>query len=109
MFLDLHKICCLHLTFREHVRVICDKWSKAFSSERRKKKNDEKRLTEIHFFSQSVSVFEGRTEFLKNLICAIGVVIIIIVIRGSSENLLIHTTISKSCSGDIKTLANVVQ
>lgn len=67
MFLDLHKICCLHLTFREHVRVICDKWSKAFSSERRKKKNDEKRLTEIHFFSQSVSVFEGRTEFLKIL------------------------------------------
>lgn len=67
MFLDLHKICCLHVTFREHVRVICDKWSKAFSSERRKKKNDEKRLTEIHFFSQSVSVFEGRTEFLKIL------------------------------------------
>lgn len=67
MFLDLHKICCLHLTFREHVRVICDKWSKAFSSERRKKKKDEKRLTEIHFFSQSVSVFEGRTEFLKIL------------------------------------------
>lgn len=67
MFLDLHKICCLHLTFREHVRVICDKRSKAFSSERRKKKNDEKRLTEIHFFSQSVSVFEGWTEFLKIL------------------------------------------
>lgn len=67
MFLDLHKICCLHVTFREHVRVICDKRSKAFSSERRKKKNDEKRLTEIHFFSQSVSVFEGRTEFLKIL------------------------------------------
>lgn len=67
MFLDLHKICCLHLTFREHVRVICDKRSKAFSSERRKKKKDEKRLTEIHFFSQSVSVFEGRTEFLKIL------------------------------------------
>lgn len=67
MFLDLHKICCLHLTFRGHVRVICDKWSKVFSSERRKKKKDEKRLTEIHFFSQSVSVFEGRTEFLKIL------------------------------------------
>lgn len=67
MFLDLHKICCLHVTFREHVRVICDKRSKAFSSERRKKKKDEKRLTEIHFFSQSVSVFEGRTEFLKIL------------------------------------------
>lgn len=67
MFLDLHKICCLHVTFREHVRVICDKWSKAFSSERRKKKKDEKRLTAIHFFSQSVSVFEGRTEFLKIL------------------------------------------
>lgn len=67
MFLDLHKICCLHVTFRGHVRVICDKRSKAFSSERRKKKNDEKRLTEIHFFSQSVSVFEGRTEFLKIL------------------------------------------
>lgn len=67
MFLDLHKICCLHVTFRGHVRVICDKRSKAFSSERRKKKKDEKRLTEIHFFSQSVSVFEGRTEFLKIL------------------------------------------
>lgn len=80
MFLDLHKICCLHLTFREHVRVICDKWSKAFSSERRKKKNDEKRLTEIHFFSQSVSVFEGRTEFLKILFVQLVLLLLLLLL-----------------------------
>lgn len=80
MFLDLHKICCLHLTFREHVRVICDKRSKAFSSERRKKKNDEKRLTEIHFFSQSVSVFEGRTEFLKILFVQLVLLLLLLLL-----------------------------
>lgn len=80
MFLDLHKICCLHVTFREHVRVICDKWSKAFSSERRKKKNDEKRLTEIHFFSQSVSVFEGRTEFLKILFVQLVLLLLLLLL-----------------------------
>lgn len=80
MFLDLHKICCLHLTFRGHVRVICDKWSKAFSSERRKKKNDEKRLTEIHFFSQSVSVFEGRTEFLKILFVQLVLLLLLLLL-----------------------------
>lgn len=80
MFLDLHKICCLHLTFREHVRVICDKWSKAFSSERRKKKKDEKRLTEIHFFSQSVSVFEGRTEFLKILFVQLVLLLLLLLL-----------------------------
>lgn len=80
MFLDLHKICCLHVTFREHVRVICDKWSKAFSSERRKKKKDEKRLTEIHFFSQSVSVFEGRTEFLKILFVQLVLLLLLLLL-----------------------------
>lgn len=80
MFLDLHKICCLHLTFREHVRVICDKRSKAFSSERRKKKKDEKRLTEIHFFSQSVSVFEGRTEFLKILFVQLVLLLLLLLL-----------------------------
>lgn len=80
MFLDLHKICCLHVTFREHVRVICDKRSKAFSSERRKKKNDEKRLTEIHFFSQSVSVFEGRTEFLKILFVQLVLLLLLLLL-----------------------------
>lgn len=80
MFLDLHKICCLHVTFREHVRVICDKRSKAFSSERRKKKKDEKRLTEIHFFSQSVSVFEGRTEFLKILFVQLVLLLLLLLL-----------------------------
>lgn len=80
MFLDLHKICCLHLTFRGHVRVICDKWSKVFSSERRKKKKDEKRLTEIHFFSQSVSVFEGRTEFLKILFVQLVLLLLLLLL-----------------------------
>lgn len=80
MFLDLHKICCLHVTFREHVRVICDKWSKVFSSERRKKKKDEKRLTEIHFFSQSVSVFEGRTEFLKILFVQLVLLLLLLLL-----------------------------
>lgn len=80
MFLDLHKICCVHVTFREHVRVICDKWSKAFSSERRKKKKDEKRLTEIHFFSQSVFVFEGRTEFLKILFVQLVLLLLLLLL-----------------------------
>lgn len=68
MFLDLHKICCLHLTFRGHVRVICDKWSKVFSSERRKKKKDEKRLTEIE------------TEFLKILFVQLVLLLLLLLL-----------------------------